>query len=122
MSLSPIFHGCDSLELTAVAGLNFSIAFSVIADLLRVRTEELVVHRSVGVCEMDEQGLWSRSISHPGSQGIEGGFRLTAESSKTVTNTRSFEHAIVVVNLGDLRADGVVITQCATNGNKRVRI
>ena len=53
LSSSPISHERDCLHFTAVAGLNRSIAFPIVPNLLGIRTEEPVVHRSIGICEMD---------------------------------------------------------------------
>lgn len=118
--LWPNRHRDPLLESTAVAALNRGIAFAVVADLLGVRAEEPDVHRSVVVLETDWQSLGNSAVLHPGSQGVESGLGLAAFASVTVANAGSLEHAVVRVDVRDLGGDGVVVAQCAVEGDDRV--
>jgi hypothetical protein len=93
------------------------IAFAIVADLLGVRAEEPAVHRSVVVLEADRQSLGNSAVLHPGSQGVESGLGLAAFASVTVANAGSLEHAVVRVDIRDLGGDGVVVAQCAVEGD-----
>ena len=113
-------HLNNLLESTAVAALNSGVALAVVDDLLGVRAEESAVHRSVVVLEADWQSLGNSAVLHPGAQGVESGHGLAALASVTVANAGSLEHAVVRVDIRNLSGNGVVVVQCAVEGNNGV--
>jgi hypothetical protein len=108
------------LKLTAVAALDRGITFAVIANLLGVRAKEPAVHRSVIVLEADRQSLGNSAVLHPGSQGVERGPGWAALATVTVADAGSLENAVVRVDIRDLGGDGVVVAQCAVDGDDGV--
>jgi hypothetical protein len=118
--LPPNRHRNNLLKLTAVAALNRSVAFAVVADLLGVRAKEPAIHRSVVVLEADRQSLRNSAVLHPGSQGVERGPGRAAFATVTVADAGSLEHAVVRVDIRDLGGDGVVVAQCAVDGDDGV--
>ena len=99
------------LRFTMVTGLHRSIAFAIVADLLRVRAEESVVHRAVGVLEVHRQSLRDSAVLDPGSKGVESGVRRAAGASVAVADAGGFEQAVVRVDTRDFGGEGVVVLQ-----------
>jgi len=117
---SPKSHHVTLLESTAVVAFNCGVALAVVDGLLGVRAQEPAVHRSVVVLEADGQSLGNSAVLHPGSQGVETGHGLAAFATVTVANARSLEHAVVRVDIRDIGSDGVIVAQCAVEGDDGV--